>query len=50
MTITISLADVEGGTQVNGLHEGIPPGPSTADNETGWRLALDRLAALVERD
>jgi len=27
----------------------VPPGVSPADNETGWRMALDNLAALVER-
>jgi uncharacterized protein YndB with AHSA1/START domain len=48
MTITITLADADGGTDVVGVHEGLPPGVSTADNEAGWRSALDRLAALVE--
>src|SRR4051794_12583590 len=48
MTITITLADAAGGTDVVGLHEGLPPGVSPADNETGWRMALARLAALVE--
>ncbi len=48
MTITISLADADGGTEVVGIHEGLPPGVSTADNEAGWASALARLAALVE--
>jgi uncharacterized protein YndB with AHSA1/START domain len=48
MRITITLADSEGGTDVVGLHEGLPPGVSPADNETGWRMALAKLAALVE--
>ena len=48
MTITITLSDVDGGTEVVGVHEGLPPGVSIADNELGWRLALARLAALVE--
>nr|VTO99289.1 hypothetical protein BIN_B_03006 [Mycobacterium riyadhense] len=30
------------------LHECIPPGVSVTDNETGTRMALDKLAALVE--
>ena len=47
MTITITLADSEGGTDLVGLHEGLPPGVSP-DNETGWRMALAKLAALVE--
>ena len=48
MTITISLADADGGTDLVAMHEGLPPGVSPADNETGWRMALDKLAALVE--
>jgi uncharacterized protein YndB with AHSA1/START domain len=48
MTITITLADADGGTEVLALHEGLPPGVSSADNEEGWRLALAKLAALVE--
>jgi uncharacterized protein YndB with AHSA1/START domain len=50
MTITITLSDADGGTDVLGVHEGLPPGISAADNETGWRSALERLAALVEAD
>src|SRR4051812_9721107 len=50
MTITITLADADGGTDLVGVHEGIPPGVSTADNETGWQMALAKLAALVEPD
>ncbi|HEX9242214.1 MAG TPA: SRPBCC family protein [Anaeromyxobacter sp.] len=49
MTITITLRDVDGGTEVVGLHEGLPRGVVVADNETGWRMALARLAELVER-
>ncbi len=48
MTITITLADADGGTDVLAVHEGLPPGLSIADNETGWREALAKLAALVE--
>jgi uncharacterized protein YndB with AHSA1/START domain len=48
MTITISLADADGGTDVVAVHEGLPPGLSPADNEVGWRQALRKLAALVE--
>ena len=48
MTITISLADADGGTELVAVHEGLPPGVSTADNETGWRESLARLAELVE--
>jgi uncharacterized protein YndB with AHSA1/START domain len=48
MTITITLVDADGGTEIVAVHEGVPPGVSPADNELGWRTALDRLAALVE--
>jgi len=48
MRITVMLVDADGGTDVIGIHEGIPPGISLADNELGWRSALARLAALVE--
>jgi len=48
MTITISLDDVDGGTDVVAVHDGLPPGLSAADNEAGWRSSLTKLAALVE--
>jgi uncharacterized protein YndB with AHSA1/START domain len=48
MTMTTTLADADGGTDVTVEHEGIPPGLSAADNELGTRMALDNLAALVE--
>jgi uncharacterized protein YndB with AHSA1/START domain len=49
MTVTITLADdADGGTDILAVHEGLPSGVPTADNETGWRMALDKLAALVE--
>jgi uncharacterized protein YndB with AHSA1/START domain len=48
MTITITLTDADGGTDLVAVHEGLPRGVSTADNETGWRMALAKLAALVE--
>lgn len=48
MTITISLADADGGTDVLAVHDGLPPGLSTADNEAGWHSSLAKLAALVE--
>lgn len=48
MTITFVLADSAHGTEVRAEHAGLPPGLSLADNETGWRMSLDKLAALVE--
>ncbi|MDX6465008.1 MAG: hypothetical protein QOI27_48 [Gaiellaceae bacterium] len=50
MRITITLTEAEGGTDVLGVHEGLPPGVPPADNEAGWRSSLARLAALVEGD
>jgi uncharacterized protein YndB with AHSA1/START domain len=48
MTVTFRLADADGGTDLVAVHDGLPPGLSPADNETGWRMALAKLAALVE--
>jgi uncharacterized protein YndB with AHSA1/START domain len=48
MTVTITLADEGGGTGLVALHEGLPSGLAPDDNEIGWRMALARLAALVE--
>jgi uncharacterized protein YndB with AHSA1/START domain len=48
MTITITLADADGGTDVIAVHDGLPPGVSPADNEVGWQSSLAKLAALVE--
>jgi hypothetical protein len=48
MTVTITLADADGGTDVLAVHDGLPPGLSAADNEIGWRMSLAKLAALVE--
>jgi uncharacterized protein YndB with AHSA1/START domain len=48
MTITYTLADANGGTELRAVHEGLPPGVAPADNELGWRMSLDKLAALVE--
>jgi uncharacterized protein YndB with AHSA1/START domain len=48
MTITIALADADGGTELVATHEGLPSGVRPEDNELGWRESLDRLAELVE--
>ena len=56
MTITFTLTDAPGsngdgaaaGTDLFAVHEGLPRGISTADNELGWRMSLGKLAALVE--
>jgi uncharacterized protein YndB with AHSA1/START domain len=48
MTMTTTLTDTAGGTDVLVVHDGIPDGISAADNETGTRMALAKLARLVE--
>ncbi|MEH1016664.1 SRPBCC family protein [Micromonospora sp. CPCC 206060] len=50
MTMTTTLADAAGGTDVVIVHDGIPDGIAPADNETGTRMALENLARLVEAD
>ena len=50
MTITTTLTDADGGTDVLVVHENIPGSVPAADNETGTRMALDNLARLVEAD
>ncbi len=48
MTITYRLETAGDGTDVTGIHEGLPPGVAVADNELGWQMSLAKLAALVE--
>lgn len=48
MTITITLADTADGTEITYLHEGVPDAVSAADNETGTRMSLTKLAAVAE--
>lgn len=49
MRVTWKLSDVKGGaTEVLGVHENVPPGIKPEDNELGWRMSLDKLAAYVE--
>jgi uncharacterized protein YndB with AHSA1/START domain len=51
MTMTTTLTEVEdGGTEVVIVHEGLPTGVRAVDNETGTRMALANLAALLEAD
>jgi uncharacterized protein YndB with AHSA1/START domain len=47
MTLESTLTAVEGGTLLRIEHRGVPAGVSPADNEAGWRMALDRLARLI---
>jgi uncharacterized protein YndB with AHSA1/START domain len=48
MTMTFTLRDADGGTEVELHHEGIPDAVPTEDNATGTRMALTKLAAYVE--
>jgi uncharacterized protein YndB with AHSA1/START domain len=48
MTVTYTLAEADGGTDLIAVHENLPPGISPADNELGWQMSLDKLVALVE--
>jgi uncharacterized protein YndB with AHSA1/START domain len=50
MTMTTTLTDAAGGTDVVIVHEAIPDVVPAADNETGTRMALDNLDRLVETD
>ncbi len=48
MTMTTTLTDAGAGTDVVVAHDGIPDSVPRVDNETGTRMALANLAALVE--
>lgn len=49
MTMTTTLTDgADGGTEVLVVHDGLPDAIPPADNETGHRMSLARLARLVE--
>jgi uncharacterized protein YndB with AHSA1/START domain len=48
MTMTWTLREVDGGTEVELLHQGVPDAVSPEDNATGTRMALAKLAAHVE--
>lgn len=48
MTLTTTLRDVAAGTEVELCHDGIPDAVPPADNATGTRMALAKLAAYVE--
>ena len=48
MTVTYTLAEAEGGTDLIAVHDNLPPGISLEDNELGWQMSLDKLVALVD--
>jgi uncharacterized protein YndB with AHSA1/START domain len=46
--ITTTLRDTDGGTDVVVVHDGLPSSVPIRDNELGTRMALAKLAELVE--
>jgi uncharacterized protein YndB with AHSA1/START domain len=50
MTISVTLTDADGGTELVAVHDALPPGVSPADNELGWSISLGKLATLVEEE
>jgi uncharacterized protein YndB with AHSA1/START domain len=48
MTMTWTLREGDGGTEVDLLHEGLPDVVPPEDNATGTRMSLAKLAAYVE--
>jgi uncharacterized protein YndB with AHSA1/START domain len=48
MTITTSLEEAGGGTEVLVVFDGLPDGVSHQDNATGTAMSLSNLARLVE--
>jgi uncharacterized protein YndB with AHSA1/START domain len=50
MTVSFTLTEANGGTDILAVHDNVPPGVAPADNETGWRMSLEKLARLVEAD
>jgi hypothetical protein len=48
MMVTFMLMDMGVGTDVLAEHDNVPPAISPADNEAGWREALDKLVVFVE--
>ena len=49
MTVTTTLTDADGGTDVTIAYENLPAGVPAADNRLGTQMALTKLAALVDR-
>ena len=47
MTVTLTLSDARGGTNLLAAHENVPAGIAPADNELGWRMSLAKLARLA---
>lgn len=50
MTITYTLMEFNGGTDLTIVHDNLPIGITLEDNMTGWELALNKLYKLIEFD
>lgn len=50
MRVEFHLASVDDGTRLDVAHRDLPPGVSTADNDVGWQMALDKLERLTAPD
>jgi hypothetical protein len=37
-----------GRLELTGIHENVPPGMEPEDDEPGWKMSIDKPAALVE--
>lgn len=48
MRITWTLRDALDGTELVATHEGVPRGIRPEDNELGWSMAIEKLAAILE--
>jgi uncharacterized protein YndB with AHSA1/START domain len=48
MTMTTTITATAGGSAVTMRHDGVPDAVDAHDNELGTRMALEKLAALVE--
>ena len=48
MTVSYTLRDAHGGTDIAAVHDGVPRGVSPQDNETGWSMSLGKRAKLLE--
>jgi uncharacterized protein YndB with AHSA1/START domain/predicted enzyme related to lactoylglutathione lyase len=48
-TVTIDLAEVQGGTQLTLTHEGFPTVEARDDHNDGWTRTIDKLERLAEK-
>ncbi len=47
MTVTFTLSEANGGTDLLAIHDNVPPGVAPADNELGWQMSLDKLGSFI---